>query len=82
MKVALSSKAAKQFERLNEPLKSRILSALKDLECEPPKGDIKPLSGLNEFRLRVGNYRVLFGIEGDIIAVASIAPRGQVYKGR
>ena len=82
MKVALSSKATKQFERLNEPHKSRIMAALRDLEYEPPKGDIKLLSGLDGFRLRVGNYRVLFGTEGDIIVVTSIAPRGQVYKGR
>ena len=82
MRVVLTPKATKHFKRLNEPLKSKIRAALKDLENEPPKGDIKPLSGLDEFRLRVGSYRIIFGIEGDAIIVTSIAPRGQVYKRR
>lgn len=31
-------------------------------------------------RLRVGSYRVLFYVKGDIIEVMDIGPRGDVYK--
>lgn len=34
----------------------------------------------NEYRLKVGDLRVLFTFEGDIIAINDIKPRGQVYK--
>lgn len=82
MKTVLSPKAAKYLERLNEPSKTRIISALKKLEQEPPQGDIKSLSGQEGFRLRIGGYRILFGIKADTIIITDIAPRGQVYKGR
>lgn len=45
-----------------------------------PFGDIKRLSGLkNEYRLRVGDLRVLFTKENDIITINDILPRGQAY---
>ena len=82
METVLSPKSAKYLERLNEPIKGRIKAALRKLEQEPPQGDIKSLSGQEGFRLRVGGYRVLFGIKADTIIITDIAPRGQVYKGR
>lgn len=48
---------------------------------EIPFGDIKKLQGIeNGYRLRVGNLRVLFSIEDDIIYIDNIIPRGQAYK--
>jgi len=82
LKTVLSPKAAKFLERLNEPTKGRIKSALKKLEQEPPQGDIKTMSGQEGFRLRVGGYRVLFGIKDDTIVITDIGPRGQIYMGK
>lgn len=46
-----------------------------------PFGDIKKLQGIdNGYRLRVGDLRVLFSIEDDIIYIDNIIPRGQAYK--
>jgi mRNA-degrading endonuclease RelE of RelBE toxin-antitoxin system len=61
-------------------MKSRILAAFEKLSREPPEGDILKMSNRNDFRIRVGGYRVIFRIEGDIIIVSKIAPRGQAYK--
>ena len=82
MNTVLSPKAAKYLEHLDEPIKGRIIAALKKLEKEPPEGDIKALSGQEGYRLRVGRYRVLFGIKLDTIVVTDIAPRGEIYRGR
>jgi mRNA interferase RelE/StbE len=82
MNTVLSPKAVKHLNKLNEPIKSRILKAVIKLESEPPQGDIKSLTGQSGYRLRVGDYRVLFGIKDDIIIITDIAPRGQSYKGR
>jgi mRNA interferase RelE/StbE len=65
---------------MNTHMKERMKNALRRLGEEPPKGDIKPLAGQNRYRLRVGDYRVLFGINKDVIAVYDIGPRGQIYK--
>ena len=82
LNTVLSPKAAKYLEGLNEPAKGRIKAALKKLEHEPPKGDIIALTGISGYRLRVGGYRVLFGIKGDTFVITDIGPRGQIYKGR
>jgi mRNA interferase RelE/StbE len=81
MNVILSRQALKYLERMNEPLKGRIKSALKKLEQDPPQGSIRPLVGKDGYRLRVGNYRLLLDITTDSIVVYEIGPRGQIYKG-
>ena len=44
-------------------------------------GDLKKLKGSkNEYRLRVGNYRVLFELEGKRIVVYAIGPRKDIYQ--
>ena len=80
MRAELTKKAARQLDQINEPLKSRIIKALRKLEKEPPDGDIKKLQGLDGYRVRIGGYRILFDIEPDVISVYKIAPRGGVYK--
>jgi len=82
MEVVLSPKAAKYLKGLAEPTKIRIKGTLKKLENEPPLGDIKPMVGKDGYRLRVGNYRILFATQDNIIIVTDIGLRGQIYKGR
>lgn len=59
--------------------KQRIKVAIEKI----PEGDIKALQGApGSYRLRVGDWRVLFSYpECDIILIEKIAPRGEVYKG-
>lgn len=44
MKVVLEKSVAKQINKINEPLKSRIVNALIKLSKEPVEGDIKKIS--------------------------------------
>jgi mRNA interferase RelE/StbE len=80
MQVELTKKAARQLDRINEPLKSRIIRALKKLESGPPWGDIKKLESRDGYRARVGGYRILFDIDAETVSVYRISPRGDVYK--
>ena len=55
----------------------RILNAIYKL----PDGDVKPLkSRSGEYRLRIGNWRVIFKYRDDIIFIMEIDARGEVYK--
>ncbi|MCL2808537.1 MAG: hypothetical protein FWD24_00570 [Treponema sp.] len=81
MQVLLHKIPGKYLDRLNEPDKGHIKTALKGLEKEPPEGDIKPISGQpGYFRLTIGSYRALFRYRDDHIFVTHLDPRGQVYK--
>ena len=80
-KLIIHKSAAKYLEKINEPLKSRISKAIKNIEVNI--GDIKKLNGRQGYRLRVGGYRILFDYDDDkkCIVIYKIAQRGQAYKG-
>jgi mRNA interferase RelE/StbE len=80
MTVELSPKADKYLNALNNPMRQRLVTALKKLTLRPPQGDIVAMSGKDGFRLRVGNYRLLFDIVDNKIVVYDIGLRGQIYK--
>ncbi|BFL47849.1 hypothetical protein K420107F6_31380 [Lactonifactor longoviformis] len=62
---------------MDKPSKTRIKQAIDKL----PAGDVKKLQGyIYDYRLRVGDLRVLFSVEEDTIIIKDVLPRGQVYK--
>ncbi|MCL2212219.1 MAG: type II toxin-antitoxin system RelE/ParE family toxin [Oscillospiraceae bacterium] len=76
MYTTYSKQAAKSISKINNPFKQKIKEAIETL----PAGDVKKLQGYtNTYRLRVGEYRILFEISEQII-VLDILPRGSAYK--
>ena len=76
MNIKYSKQAVKAIGKMNNPMKKRIKLAIEKL----PIGDIKKLKGYSiAYRLRVGDYRVLFDMS-DNIKVTDILPRGEAYK--
>ena len=44
-------------------------------------GNVKKLKGSrNEYRLRIGDYRALFELEGRTITVYAVGPRKDIYR--
>ena len=85
--VLLSSTASKQFDYLEKQIREKIRSDLHLLEDDPfkprPKADIKKLQKISKrqfYRLRSGNYRAVYYIEGNLVKVTKIFPRGQGYE--
>lgn len=77
MQIEYSKNAVKYINVADRPTKRRLKEAIEKI----PLGDIKKLQGVdNGYRLRVGDLRVLFSIEDDIIYIDNIIPRGQAYK--
>ena len=73
----------KAYEKLNklEPITSkRIIKKVKELSQDPYSKDIKRLKRETAFRLRVGDYRVIFEIYKDIIKVLKVGHRKNIYK--
>ena len=80
MKVQFQRNAALKFI-LKQPQKQkeRIFAAINEL----PEGDIVPMSGMpGYYRMRVGDYRVVFTIDYDdeIITIRNAGNRGDAYK--
>lgn len=79
-RIVIEKPAMKFLQKQPQAQRERLLRAIQSL---PDNGDIKPMSGHeNLYRLRVGSYRVIYTIEGDllIVRVLTIGNRGDVYK--
>ena len=76
--------ARNYLARLPLKIKSAIVSNLHQLAGNPDDSslDIDVLKGKQGFRLRVGQYRVIYTRQDDrlIIEIVKIRPRGDVYK--
>lgn len=77
-----SARAGRDFKRLDPPVKRRIVSALDRLAGDPPAGDVVKLANADEWRLRVGDWRVRFerDTETGVIHVLRVLPRGRAYR--
>lgn len=74
--ITYSKKAIKFLQKQSPETQKRIIDAIEKL----PAGDIKKMQNRSGYRLRVGNFRVLFDQNGNIIDIIDIGNRGQVYK--
>lgn len=80
--VRLTKKAEKQLDKLPDDTADWLLSTMGDLSTDPrPKGS-KKLKGRNGYRLRKGNYRIIYEILDKelVIDVVAIGHRKDVYK--
>ncbi len=78
--IQVSRPAQKALRRVPSE-RERLLRGINAL----PAGDVVRLQGgaTDEFRLRVGHWRVRFRVDytARLITVVAIAPRGQAYRG-
>ena len=83
--VRFKSSARREYDKLEDSLKSKIRSAIDDLEQEPrPHGAIKLTNSGNEYRFRVGSQRIVYTIEESIkvVEIQRIRDRREVYRKR
>jgi mRNA interferase RelE/StbE len=80
--VSVLRAAAKQLDKLPEDSRARILEAISDLVKTPrPEGCIK-LTGRPAWRIRIGDYRVIYEIDDSLleVVVVAIGHRKDVYR--
>ena len=80
--VILTSEARRQADKLPMPIFGRV-SKLVERLCDWPRvSGAKPLSGrlAGRFRLRTGDYRLQFRVEGERIVVEKIGHRDRFYE--
>ena len=71
-KIEWKRSALRELEKLPRPVVSRIVTAVARLATDPtPQGVIKLLGSEQTYRIRVGNYRVLYDIYQDMLSLKS-----------
>lgn len=86
MEIRYSKAAVKAINSMDKATKERIRAGILGLTQKPPQGDIKPLQGYHDgrLRLRIGGYRIIYkyGLENqlEILHIIDIGSRGDIYK--
>jgi Cytotoxic translational repressor of toxin-antitoxin stability system len=82
--LIIKPQARKKLQSLARPERFRLAEKIELLGSNPDNGelDIKKLEGEPYYRLRVGNWRIIFDRRDEvrIIAIEKIKPRGDAYK--
>ncbi len=80
--VEFTKSAQKELNKLPSQISLRIVKAVDKLSLEPRKGNVRPMIGSKSWRLRVGDYRIIYDIYDSklIVLIIRIRHRKNVYK--
>lgn len=80
-KIEVMKSAVKEIKSLPNIYLHKVLEKISSLSKDPRPKDCKKLTGQNRYRVRVGNYRILYSIEDDclVIIIVKVAHRKEAY---
>lgn len=83
MEIRYSKKALKYLLKLQPKLRDRIRNTIRKIaDGNTQRLNILAMQDVDAFRVRIGDYRVIYEINDDelVLAVIKIGARGDVYK--
>ena len=81
--VQIEKPAWDELMAIPEKMRERLFTALESLEVEPRPSGVVKLAGADDlYRIRVGNYRIIYSIEDQvkIVLVEKVGHRRDVYR--
>lgn len=80
--VIIPKSVRKELDRLPDEVAQKILTRLAGLETNPRPADVKKLKGRDAWRIRVGDYRVIYEIHDRVlqIIVITVGHRREIYR--
>lgn len=84
-RIEVAPTAARQLRKLDPQARRRVQAAVELLADEPrPPGAKKLVGGDGEWRVRTGDYRIVYEIHDDVLTVLvlAIGHRREIYRTR
>ena len=80
--LEITSSAQRQFKKLPIPVQESITPRILALELNPRPHGVKKLKMFEYYRIRVGDYRVIFAINDrkEVVKVLDIGHRKDIYR--
>jgi mRNA interferase RelE/StbE len=81
--VAIRPAAARQIKKLTTVVQEQVIQQLEELELDPRPPGMKKLSGKNNlYRVRVGEYRIIYEIREAVllVLVVAVGHRREIYR--
>ena len=82
-RIEISPAAARQLRKLDPPAQRRVLAAVELLATEPrPPGAKRLVGGDGEWRVRTGDYRIVYEIHDQVllVLVLAVGHRRDIYR--
>ena len=81
-KIEIKKSAQKEIKKLPDNVLKKVIDKISSLAHTPRPEGCKKLSGEEKYRIRIGNYRILYSIEDDVlfIYVVKVGHRREVYR--
>ncbi len=81
MKIKIRKSAIKDLKKLDPDVRNRLHDKIESLAKFPEISNIKRLTNFEPaYRMRVGNYRVLFDVTDDIVEIGRVLHRKDSYQ--
>ena len=79
--VIFTQRAERDFKSIDREMQNRITTRLKEYSKEPLKYARKLINPkIGTYRFRIGDYRVVFDIEGSDLVILRVGHRSEIYK--
>lgn len=82
MRVLIVRSAQKEIENLPEEVLVRVRQRILALQADPLPRDAQKLRTSEDYRLRVGNYRIIYAMDRtrDLVMITRVRHRREVYR--
>lgn len=78
--VSLTKSAKEELRGIPEPFNRQIADKLRLLKDNPFPQGVKKLRGEDAYRIRSGDFRILYTVNGSEVVVYAVANRKDVYR--
>lgn len=82
-RILIKASAAKEIENIRtQKDRRRVVRRIQGLADDPRPSGSQKLSGQNRYRVRQGNFRIIYSIEDDklIVHIVKVGDRKNVYR--
>jgi mRNA interferase RelE/StbE len=83
--VSVAPAAERQLRKLDPPARRRVQAVIELLAEQPrPPASTQLVGGTGEWRVRTGDYRIVYEIDDGVLVVLAVAVghRREIYRGR
>jgi mRNA interferase RelE/StbE len=82
-RITFARSAGKELHQLNPPVAQRVFAAIQRLAANPrPPGCVKLTGSENDWRIRIGDWRVIYSVFDTrrVVDIAAIRHRSDAYR--
>jgi mRNA-degrading endonuclease RelE of RelBE toxin-antitoxin system len=82
VEVRITPSALSELSALHEPILARVNGVMERLQDWPNVSGAKPLRGSlkRSFRVRTGDWRIIFRVAGNVLTITAISNRKDAYE--